>query len=199
MLKLSRGTSVILLITYLVYLLFQLKSHSYLYQGTPQHIIDRETEPGILQRMDSSSTSSSSSSSSISNSTGSRRRVSKRLRAKLGRKRQERTEIEESIDENGITEVKDGKGKERSATPTSIPKSKTDPARLQTPPTSTQPEEKPSRPGLGAKDYLYTGSSCLQIFDRRGSDGLSRVSNAAYAICAKQGGSLDGRTSTNGT
>ena len=93
-LKLSRGTSVILLITYFVYLLFQLKSHSYLYQGTPQHIIDKNTEPGVLQRMNSTSSSSSSSVSSISNSTGSRKRVSKRFKA-LGRKRRSHIEIQE--------------------------------------------------------------------------------------------------------
>ncbi|KAK0671032.1 putative calcium transporter [Cercophora samala] len=45
-LKISRGTSVILLLVYLLYLVFQLKSHSYLYESTPQHIIEMETRPG---------------------------------------------------------------------------------------------------------------------------------------------------------
>ncbi|KAF2153318.1 calcium/proton exchanger, partial [Myriangium duriaei CBS 260.36] len=47
-LKISRATSVVLLIIYVLYLLFQLKSHSYLYESTPQHIIDEESHPGIL-------------------------------------------------------------------------------------------------------------------------------------------------------
>lgn len=92
-LKLSRGTSVILLIIYVLYLLFQLKSHAYLYQGTPQHIIDEEATPGILQRFDSTSSSSATSTRSSITSNGSRRRVSKRLKAKLGRKREVKTEV----------------------------------------------------------------------------------------------------------
>ncbi|GAM84155.1 hypothetical protein ANO11243_021480 [Dothideomycetidae sp. 11243] len=47
-LKISRATSVVLLIIYILYLLFQLKSHAYLYESTPQHIIDEESHPGIL-------------------------------------------------------------------------------------------------------------------------------------------------------
>ncbi|KAH6657322.1 Sodium/calcium exchanger protein-domain-containing protein [Truncatella angustata] len=45
-LKISRGTSVILLLVYGIYLLFQLKSHAYMYESTPQHIIDEESTPG---------------------------------------------------------------------------------------------------------------------------------------------------------
>ncbi|KAL2260894.1 hypothetical protein VTK26DRAFT_4965 [Humicola hyalothermophila] len=45
-LQVSRGTSVIILLVYLLYLVFQLKSHSYLYDATPQHVIERETAPG---------------------------------------------------------------------------------------------------------------------------------------------------------
>jgi Ca2+:H+ antiporter len=96
--KLSRGSSVILLIVYVLYLLFQLKSHSYLYQGTPQHIIDEESAPGILARFDSTSSSSSGSTLSTNASVGSNRRVSKRLRAKLGRKRHKPVEIETNTD-----------------------------------------------------------------------------------------------------
>jgi Ca2+:H+ antiporter len=88
-LKLSRGTSVILLIIYVLYLLFQLKSHSYIYKGVPQHIIDEESAPGFLARFDSTS-SSAGSTSSMSSNPGSKRR---RLRAKLGRRRHEQTEI----------------------------------------------------------------------------------------------------------
>ncbi|KIW73497.1 calcium/proton exchanger [Phialophora macrospora] len=100
-LKLSRGTSVILLIIYVLYLLFQLKSHAYLYQGTPQHIIDEEATPGILQRFDSSSSSSANSLTLSVTSRGSHRRVSKRIRAKLGRRRQVKTEVEEEAGDNG--------------------------------------------------------------------------------------------------
>lgn len=52
-LKVSRCTSVILLLIYGLYLVYQLKSHSHLYQGMPQHIIDQQTQPGIFQRKDS--------------------------------------------------------------------------------------------------------------------------------------------------
>ncbi|KAK5052550.1 hypothetical protein LTR84_002415 [Exophiala bonariae] len=91
-LKLSRGTSVILLLIYFLYLLFQLKSHAYLYAGTPQHRIDEQSAPGFLARFDSTTSSSASSSRASTASTGSRRRVRKSIRAKLGRKRQVKTE-----------------------------------------------------------------------------------------------------------
>ncbi|KAI9882218.1 MAG: hypothetical protein M1823_006034 [Watsoniomyces obsoletus] len=68
-LKVSRGTSVILLFIYVLYLLFQLKSHAYMYQSTPQQRIDEESHPGVLANiMNSSSSSSSSSSSNTSDS-----------------------------------------------------------------------------------------------------------------------------------
>lgn len=72
-LKLSRGTSVILLLVYVLYLVFQLFSHSYIYQSTPQHIIDEESHPGVLAHFGSSSSSSSSGSrrSSVSSSSSS--------------------------------------------------------------------------------------------------------------------------------
>ena len=88
----SRGTSVILLIVYGLYLLFQLKSHRYLYASTPQHIIDEESHPGVLAgAFDSSSSSSSSSSSdddsdSSSHSSGTLQRKAKRMVRKLRRK-----------------------------------------------------------------------------------------------------------------
>ncbi|OCK96205.1 uncharacterized protein K441DRAFT_552680 [Cenococcum geophilum 1.58] len=68
-LKISRGTSVVLLLVYVLYLLFQLKSHAYLYESTPQHIIDEESHPGILTEMLASSSSSSSSDDSSSGGT----------------------------------------------------------------------------------------------------------------------------------
>ncbi|KAF2001800.1 calcium/proton exchanger [Amniculicola lignicola CBS 123094] len=68
-LHVSRGTSVILLLVYILYLIFQLKSHSYMYASTPQHIIDEESHPGVLAGvLDSSSSSSSSSDSSSTDS-----------------------------------------------------------------------------------------------------------------------------------
>ncbi|KAF3903266.1 hypothetical protein ABW20_dc0107903 [Dactylellina cionopaga] len=72
-LKISRGTSVILLLIYIIYLLFQLRSHAYLYASIPQHVIDEESRPGILAHLGSSSSSSSSSSrrSSVSSSSSS--------------------------------------------------------------------------------------------------------------------------------
>ncbi|KAF2086653.1 calcium/proton exchanger [Saccharata proteae CBS 121410] len=70
-LRVSRGTSVILLLVYGLYLLFQLKSHAYMYESTPQHIIDEESHPGVLADMLNSSSSSSSSDDSSSSDTDS--------------------------------------------------------------------------------------------------------------------------------
>ncbi|USW55662.1 Putative calcium/proton exchanger, sodium/calcium exchanger membrane region [Septoria linicola] len=70
-LKVSRGTSVILLFVYILYLLFQLKSHAYMYESTPQHIVDEESHPGVLHDLMNSSSSSDSSSSSSSSSSDS--------------------------------------------------------------------------------------------------------------------------------
>lgn len=71
-LKVSRGTSVILLLVYFLYLLFQLNSHAYMYESTPQHVIDRESVPGpaadFFESSDSSESDSSSSSDSDSSS-----------------------------------------------------------------------------------------------------------------------------------
>lgn len=67
-LQVSRGTSVVLLLVYVLYLLFQLKSHTYMYASTPQHIIDEESQPGVLAEVFNSSSSDSSSDSSSSES-----------------------------------------------------------------------------------------------------------------------------------
>ncbi|KAI0409989.1 Sodium/calcium exchanger protein-domain-containing protein [Xylaria palmicola] len=91
-LKISRGTSVILLLIYVVYLMFQLKSHAYMYESTPQHIIDEESTPGPAAAWldTSSSDSSSSSDSDTDSSTQSRntmsRRVKRVIRARRRRK-----------------------------------------------------------------------------------------------------------------
>ncbi|CAK7215336.1 hypothetical protein SBRCBS47491_002447 [Sporothrix bragantina] len=90
-LKISRGTSVILLMVYGIYLLFQLKSHAYMYESTPQHIIDEESTPGPAAGwLDSSSSDDSSSSSSDSDTSGhSRDTMKKRMRRVIrgGRRR----------------------------------------------------------------------------------------------------------------
>lgn len=70
-LKVSRGTSVILLLVYILYLVFQLNSHAYMYESTPQHVIDRESVPGpAAHYFESSSSSDSDSSSTDSDSSG---------------------------------------------------------------------------------------------------------------------------------
>ena len=67
-LTVSRGTSVVLLLVYGLYLVFSLKSHSFMYASTPQHLIDEESHPGVLAEILNSSSSSDSSSSSSSDS-----------------------------------------------------------------------------------------------------------------------------------
>ena len=88
--KVSRGTSVILLIVYGLYLVFQLKSHAYMYESTPQHLIDEESHPGVLADMmnsSSSSTDSSSSSDTDSDSSSGSHTTAKRIRRLVRRKR----------------------------------------------------------------------------------------------------------------
>lgn len=90
-LQISRGTSIILLLVYVLYLLFQLKSHAYMYQSTPQHVIDEESYPGVLAEMlgssSSSDTSSSSSSSDTDRSSGSNTTAKRIKRVLRGRRR----------------------------------------------------------------------------------------------------------------
>lgn len=45
-LQVSRGTSIIILVVYFLYLIFQLKSHSYIYASTPRDVIERAAVPG---------------------------------------------------------------------------------------------------------------------------------------------------------
>lgn len=87
-LKVSRGTSVVLLLVYVLYLIFQLKSHAFMYESTPQHVIDEESHPGILaQMLDSSSSSSSDSSSSDSDSSSGSHTTAKRIKKAFRRRR----------------------------------------------------------------------------------------------------------------
>lgn len=90
-LRVSRGTSVILLLIYILYLVFQLNSHAYMYESTPQHVIDRESLPGpAAHYFESSSSSESDSSSSDSDSSGhsysTARRIKRALKGKKSRK-----------------------------------------------------------------------------------------------------------------
>ncbi|KAL8716715.1 MAG: hypothetical protein Q9225_005985, partial [Loekoesia sp. 1 TL-2023] len=137
-LKVSRGTAVILLLVYILYLLFQLKSHAYLYKSTPQHIVDEESHPGILQRMHSSG-SSSVTSSSTSGSAGSRRITRKKIKAKLGRKRQSKVTREtENVEEPGPLPTRNqSKGKGMAEEPSTVQASSS----------SSQPTPSQVRPG----------------------------------------------------
>ncbi|KAI3340665.1 Sodium/calcium exchanger protein-domain-containing protein [Ustulina deusta] len=100
-LKISRGTSVILLLIYVVYLMFQLKSHAYMYESTPQHIIDEESTPGPAAAwLDTSSSDSSSSSDSDSDSSAhSRNTMSRRVKRAIRRRRRKSSVA--SIDTEG--------------------------------------------------------------------------------------------------
>lgn len=91
-LEVSRGTSVILLLVYLLYLVFQLNSHSYMYESTPREVVERESRPGpaasYWNESDGSSSSSSSSSDSDTDSdasTGTAKRIKRAI--KKGRKK----------------------------------------------------------------------------------------------------------------
>lgn len=46
LLAISRGSAAILLLVYALYLVFQFKSHAYIYTSTPQHVVDEESRPG---------------------------------------------------------------------------------------------------------------------------------------------------------
>ncbi|OLN84394.1 Vacuolar calcium ion transporter 4 [Colletotrichum chlorophyti] len=90
-LKISRGTSVILLLVYLIYLLFQLKSHAYMYESTPQHIVDAESAPGPavgwLDTSSSENSEDSDSDSDSSHSSGGTVRKTMRKVMRAGRRR----------------------------------------------------------------------------------------------------------------
>jgi len=88
-LQISRGTSVVLLCVYALYLCFQLKSHSYLYKSMPQEQIDEEAHPGILADILDSSTSSSDndSSGSDTDTTSGSHNTANRIRRAFRRRR----------------------------------------------------------------------------------------------------------------
>lgn len=73
---------------YILYIIFQLKSHAYLYASIPQQIIDEESHPGVLADFLNSSSESSTSSSEDSVDTTTSWTTAKRLkRAMKYRKR----------------------------------------------------------------------------------------------------------------
>ncbi|RYO90649.1 hypothetical protein DL764_008412 [Monosporascus ibericus] len=106
-----RGTSVILLLVYIVYLMFQLKSHAYMYESTPQHIIDEEATPGPAAAMfDTSSSDSSSSSDSDSDYSGySKNTMSRRVKRAIRRRRRKSsvtsTEASDVVTQAGTSSI----------------------------------------------------------------------------------------------
>jgi Ca2+/H+ antiporter len=76
-----------LLLVYILYILFQLKSHSYLYASIPQRIIDEESHPGILAELMNSSSESSSSSSDESVDTTTSWSTAKRIKRAMRHRR----------------------------------------------------------------------------------------------------------------
>ncbi|KAF4340572.1 vacuolar calcium ion transporter [Fusarium beomiforme] len=98
-LKISRGTSIVLLLVYVIYLMFQLKSHAYMYESTPQHIIDAELAPGpAAGLLDSSSSDDSSSSSSDSSDSDSSHGTMRKKMKKVLRNRRYRRSSSASVD-----------------------------------------------------------------------------------------------------
>ncbi|EXM30437.1 hypothetical protein V3481_000578 [Fusarium oxysporum f. sp. vasinfectum] len=98
-LKISRGTSIVLLLVYVIYLMFQLKSHAYMYESTPQHIIDAELAPGpAAGLLDSSSSDDSSSSSSDSSDSDSSHGTMRKKMKKVLRNRRHRRSSTASVD-----------------------------------------------------------------------------------------------------
>lgn len=80
-----------LLLVYILYLLFQLKSHSYIYESTPQHVIDEESHPGVLADILNSSSSSESSSDDDSDASSGSHTTIKRIRRALRKKRRRKS------------------------------------------------------------------------------------------------------------
>ncbi len=84
----------VLLFVYVLFLLFQLKTHSYLYESTPQEAIDEESHPGVLANVlgsGSSSSSSEGSTSSDSDDSSHSRTATKRFRRALRNRRRRKS------------------------------------------------------------------------------------------------------------
>ena len=96
----------VLLLVYVLYLLFQLKSHAYMYESTPQHLIDEESHPGVLADfLDASSSSSDSdgSSDSDSDASSSSHTTAKRIRRAFRRRRKSSASSKETVSVPSIT------------------------------------------------------------------------------------------------
>ncbi|KAI9783179.1 MAG: hypothetical protein M1816_001469 [Peltula sp. TS41687] len=107
-LQVSRGTSVILLLIYVLYLLFQLKSHAYMYESTPQARIDEESHPGVLANIMGSSSSSdslSSSSTSDTDNSSSSNNTVRRIRKVMRKGRRRRKSSSSSKDTPVMTPI----------------------------------------------------------------------------------------------
>lgn len=102
-LKVSRGTSVVLLLVYILYILFQLKSHSYLYASIPQAIIDEESHPGLLHDLMNSSSDSSSSSSEGSVDTTTSWTTAKRIKRAMKHRRHRKSSTSSKSSTKGNT------------------------------------------------------------------------------------------------
>lgn len=76
---------------YILYILFQLKSHAYLYASIPQQIIDEESHPGVLAEFMNSSSDSSSSSSDDSDDTTVSWTTAKRIKKAMKYKRRRKS------------------------------------------------------------------------------------------------------------
>jgi Ca2+:H+ antiporter len=75
-----------------MYLLFQLKSHAYMYESTPQHIIDEEYAPGpVAAWMDSSTSDDDTSSDSDSDASRESNTTAGRMRKLMGRRKRRRS------------------------------------------------------------------------------------------------------------
>lgn len=79
------------MLVYILYIIFQLKSHSYLYASIPQQVIDEESHPGILAELMNSSSDSSSSSSDESDDTTTSWTTAKRIKRAMKSRRRRKS------------------------------------------------------------------------------------------------------------
>ncbi|THC96086.1 hypothetical protein EYZ11_004459 [Aspergillus tanneri] len=109
-LKVSRGTSVVLLLVYILYIVFQLKSHSYLYASIPQQIIDEESHPGVLAEFmnpssDSSSSSSDNESVDTTTSWSTAKRIKRAMKSRRYRKSSTSSKDSGSLRKKSVSEA----------------------------------------------------------------------------------------------
>ncbi|KDN64013.1 putative calcium/proton exchanger [Colletotrichum sublineola] len=127
-LKISRGTSVILLLVYILYLLFQLKSHAYMYESTPQHIVDAEAAPGpAIGFFDSTSSEDGSDDDMDSDSSDSSGGTVRKTMRKVMRGGRRRKSSVASVNADGLpatrtTSVGTSNGSERTGSRPTIPR-----------------------------------------------------------------------------